>query len=183
MLIHDIKPGKAASRATMGATKKLLRFHQLTNITALAHPQLEVRHYKSFDIIRKPKRQPTPALADNKPSTEVTRAARPGLLKKMTAYAQYPLIVVLTVAVLNSTALGQVLIIAFAVLAIFVKIRSRYTFAMAGLLVLGVVIFELLDASLYSERCATYAYELFVVGILQKIISTWLEERPSRITN
>lgn len=125
---------------------------------------------------------PPPAAISAEPRLAIAhQASKPPIWRKLLDFMQYPLIAaVALLAAYNSTA-GQIMIGLYALFAIFVKVSSKYTFGAALLLLLAIPTFQALGETGISEKCAIYAYELLVVGTLQAIIETWLDNRRNKV--
>ena len=129
-------------------------------------------------------RQPKPAetTIQSKPKT-VAAEPTPGtpLWRRLLDFAQYPLIAGAAILAASNSTAGQVMIGLYALLGILVRISSKYTFGGALILLVGIPFFQVLHQSGVSEKSAIYAYEMLVVGTLQAIIETWLENRSNKI--
>lgn len=121
--------------------------------------------------------QPEPAHTDTAPARHTTR---PPLWRRLLDFAQYPLIAGAAILAASNSTAGQVMIGLYAILCLLVRFSSKYTFGTALILLLGIPFFQALHQSGVSEKSAIYAYELLVVGTLQAIIETWLENRSNK---
>lgn len=150
---------------------------QRNHPTAVQAPQPATK--PSFTHVPSPIVVPTPT---PRPASIPTKAtARPPLWRRLADFAQYPLIAIFAIlAAYNSTA-GQIMIGLYGILTIVFRINSQYTFGAALILLIGIPSFQALHQSGVSEKCAIYAYELLVVGTLQAIVETWLENRSTKL--
>lgn len=85
-------------------------------------------------------------------------------------WGSYPVIAVAALAAAYSATAGQVLVAAYAVVALGWIRRSRATFAVALFLVVTIPLFEAIGQSGIAQNAATYVYELLVIGTIQAII-------------
>ena len=97
----------------------------------------------------------------------VTKASR---FRKFLALMQYPLSAALLIVAIYSTAIGQWLVLAYAVYALIRGVQSRNTFIAALLLLVAIPVFQLLNQPGVADNIAIYAYELLVVGTAQAIV-------------
>ncbi len=205
MLIQDILPPSMKPTSGSDALKKVQHIHHVTKLSTITSrpPQVrpELRRFSSFDMLpSKPKR--STKSASQKPLI-VVRTKQPELSQhqnsivkelatpsqkidersvraRFSDFLQYPLIAIAAVLAANSSAAGQAMIGLYAVFAIFVKMSSKYSLGAAVLLLISIPVFRTLGEIDVSEKFAVYAYELLVIGILQAIIETWLDNRKQK---
>lgn len=191
MLIHDITPKVKRAASEGVSTDTVRQIHKATNLKTLTSQRPQFRQYKSFDILpSKPigrKRPPSPRVPGNakgsvKKITNDSNSELEGatLLQSYASFAQYPLYVLLIALAALNYNFGQALILIYVVGVLFIRIGSRYTLITIGILILGALAANAAGYSRISENYGIYAYELFVVAILQAIISTWLENKSPK---
>lgn len=201
MLIEDIRPGGKRPAPQATALKKMRQLHHATKISTIVskppqtrpqpnHPASVRAHSQATAQLKRkaatqnpiqttpvqPGQRSTFQKQVSKPTT--TKAAR---WRRLFDFVQYPLIAAVALLAAYNSMAGQVMIGLYALFAIFVQVSSKYTFGAALLLLVAIPTFQVLGESGVSEKCAIYAYELLVVGTLQTIIETWLENRKSKV--
>lgn len=199
MLIHDIKPNVRKISAAKIAIDSVRRVHTDTNLLTISKRRPQLRQYKSTDMLRlRPssklnkslKKNVDPELKLKSPADE-RRLKKPQQIKihrptpattgqrphKLLSFVQYPAFIIVLILMAFSYPAGQIIIASYALFVIFVHISSKYTFITIGILITAIVTTNLLGYITITERLIIYAYELLVIGILQTIISTWLENK------
>jgi hypothetical protein len=83
---------------------------------------------------------------------------------------QYPLIAAAALGAAYSATIGQWLILAYGLIAIFTRRPSRLSFGMALFLLITIPFFQALGQSGIAENAAIYTYELLVVGTIQTVL-------------
>ncbi len=97
--------------------------------------------------------------------------AAPRSRRKVWEYAQYPLIAIVALTAAASSTLGQILILIYAVIVLFIRRQSsRLSFGLALVILLAVPLFQIIGQSGIAENAAIYVYELLVVGTIGAIL-------------
>ncbi|HEY6736659.1 MAG TPA: hypothetical protein VI322_02990 [Candidatus Saccharimonadia bacterium] len=94
----------------------------------------------------------------------------PGSLKAVLSWMQYPLIALgALAAAFNSTA-GQLLVVMYAVVALWRRWPAALSFGAALFVLLTIPLFQLLDRAIIAQNAATYVYELLVIGTISAVL-------------
>jgi hypothetical protein len=121
--------------------------------------------------------QPTPQQAAQAPSRKDFRPPpQPEPKKTFLGKFQLPLIIVAGIAMgvlVQSVAMGQIIILAYGVVAIVLRVESRTTFVLALLAIITTVTMSLSQPnSAMGKNFATYAFLLLLVGIVSAAIES-----------
>ncbi len=127
-------------------------------------------------------RQPVPAVRQqpaerrtavrSAPARPVPRAAAPKARRTgrwLWDIAQYPLVAAVALGAAYSAELGQALVGAYVLIALWRRGRSRLTFGLAVALLATAPLFLALGQTGIAQRAAIYAFELLVFGTGQAI--------------
>lgn len=82
----------------------------------------------------------------------------------------YPLFAVGAIAAAYSSTIGQWLVLAYGLFAIFTRRDSRLSFGIALFTLITIPIFQLIHQTGIASNAAIYTYELLVIGTIQAII-------------
>lgn len=140
------------------------------------HPPM-ARPAQRPEPVERPQPAPIPTSKLARPTVSTPKPKR---RSKLLNALQYPLIAAAALGMAYSSTVGQAIIGAYFLLAIIFRISSRFSFAVALVLLLCIPFFQILHMDGVSENAAIYAYEMLVVGTVQAIIELWRDNRRAK---
>lgn len=91
--------------------------------------------------------------------------------RKVWDIAQYPVLAIVALAAAANSTFGQLLVLGYALIVLFVRRQSSgLSFGLALIILLAVPLFQAIGHAGIAENAAIYVYELLVVGTISAIM-------------